>query len=229
MLEEVLQQEAAALRRQLADHDPDAFMKRLAVRIAESVNREPEELATAPAVHSAAAGAGRAPTPVRPLTRRCRRRRSTSTRADDTVATPASVLAEVQRLCDLVLRSSEVDRLINFVTDYDQAGARTFACLLYTLHRRESALYWWRFAAGAGDELAAHLLAMHHAAVGYHSDARLWRAIARMMGFNPDHHLPQPVRTATEVAEDFACSVTRGSTLHHFLHTENLPRELVAR
>ncbi|MEE1943272.1 hypothetical protein V1L54_28360 [Streptomyces sp. TRM 70361] len=229
MLEEVLQQEAAELRRQLADHDPDAFMQRLAARIAESVNQEPEKLDADPPVRSTAARAGRAPTPVRPLTRRCRRRRSIPPRTDDTTATPATVLAEVQRLCDLVLRSNEVDRLVDFVTDYDQAGARTFACLLYTLNRCESALYWWRFAAGAGDELAAHLLATHHAAVGYHPDARLWRTITRMMGFNPDRHLPQPIRRATEIAEDFAHNATRGSTLHRFLHTDHLPRELVAR
>jgi len=229
MLEEILQQEAAALRRQLADHDPDAFMQRLATRIAEAANQEPEELAADPPARSAPARAGRAPTPVRPLPRRCRRRRSASTRTDDTATTPAAVLAEVQSLCDLVLRSNEVDRLVDFVADYDQAGARTFACLLYTLDRRESALYWWRFAAGAGDELAAHLLAMHHAAVGYHHDARLWRTVARMMGFDPDRHLPQPVRKATEIAEGFARNVTRGSTLRHFLHTEYPPRELVAR
>jgi hypothetical protein len=36
-----------------------------------------------------------------------------------------------------------------FDRDYDATGACAFACLLYILGRRDSALYWWRFAAGA--------------------------------------------------------------------------------
>jgi hypothetical protein len=61
------------------------------------------------------------------------------------------VVDQVRRVCELVLRSNDIDSLANFAGDYDPRGARTFACLLYTLDRRESALYWWRFAAGGED------------------------------------------------------------------------------
>ncbi|MFF3584554.1 hypothetical protein [Streptomyces mirabilis] len=71
----------------------------------------------------------------------------------------------------MVLRSNDIDSLADFAAHYDPRGARTFACLLYTLDRRESALYWWRFAAGREGPLAAHLVAAHHAAVGVSLDA----------------------------------------------------------
>lgn len=85
---------------------------------------------------------------------------------------------------------------------------------------------WPALAAGAGDELAAHLLAVHHAAVGRSTDARLWRAVARMMGFAAERHLPLPVRGTTELALGFARTWDR--TLQSFLQHPHLPRELAA-
>ncbi len=78
--------------------------------------------------------------------------------------------------------------MCELVVEYDRVGARTFAFLLYTVDRHEGALYWWRFAAGAGD-----LLAAYHAAVGSVPDARVWRAFSRMLGYT-EQHVPQPVR-----------------------------------
>ncbi|GHB74584.1 hypothetical protein GCM10010377_76330 [Streptomyces viridiviolaceus] len=83
-------------------------------------------------------------------------------------------------------------------------------------------MYWRRFA--AGDPLAAH-----HAAVGITPDARLWRAMARMLGFTRDRHLPQPVRSTAHIAEGFAATVPWGSELSAFMTTSNLPRELATR
>jgi hypothetical protein len=160
--------------------------------------------------------------------RRGLRRRPTPIITTDPTTTATAVIAHVRRLCEVVLRSNDIDRLADFAADYDQAGARTFACLLYTLDRRESALYWWRFAAGAGDPLAAHLLAAHHAAVGRSPDARLWRAFARMMGFTTDRHLPQPVRPGTDIAEGFAYSVPWDKEMRTFMQSPDLPRELAA-
>ncbi|TJZ57459.1 hypothetical protein FCH28_04445 [Streptomyces piniterrae] len=165
------------------------------------------------------------PTPVRPALQRGRRRRRPTPIVEPTVAS-ASVLAEAQRLCNVVLRSEDIKTLGAFAADYDAAGARTFACLLYTLKRTDGALYWWRFAAGAGDELAAHLLAVHHAAVGRRTDARVWRAIARMMGFAAERHLPSPVRESAQLAQGFTRSW--GVNLQTFLQQSQLPRELVA-
>ncbi|MET9957302.1 hypothetical protein ABZ135_37900, partial [Streptomyces sp. NPDC006339] len=158
---------------------------------------------------------------TRPGPRRTVRRRPTPIIAHDPTASRAVVLAYVQVLCENVLRSNDVDTLADFAADYDETGARTFACLLYRLDRRDSALYWWRFAAGAGDPLAAHLLAAHHAAVGQNPDARVWRASAQMLGFT-DQHLPHPVRRSTEIAE-----VAWDAEMMAFMGASGLPQDLV--
>ncbi|AXE27973.1 hypothetical protein C0216_30975 (plasmid) [Streptomyces globosus] len=145
---------------------------------------------------------------------------------DPSVA-PAAVLAHVRALCEVVLRSEDVERLADFQDTFDQAGARTYACLLYTLGKRDSALYWWRFAAGAGDPLAAHLLAAHHAAVGLTPDARVWRAFAQMLGFTLDEHLPKPVHTETALAEAFASEIPWDNARGAFL--SGFPRDLATR
>ncbi|MFE6498242.1 hypothetical protein [Streptomyces sp. NPDC057748] len=75
-------------------------------------------------------------------------------------------------------------------------GACAFACLLYILGRRDSALYWWRFAAGAENALAAHVLALYHAANGTGPEARVWCAHSRLLGFTADQHLPRPLHLA---------------------------------
>ncbi|MDQ1492678.1 MAG: hypothetical protein QOJ23_5192 [Actinomycetota bacterium] len=98
---------------------------------------------------------------------------------------------DLRRLCQDLFNSEQVMRLAKFAEQCDEAGARTFGCLLYCLNQHEDAVFWWRFAAGAGDRLAAHCLAVHHAADGTHIDARLWRAIARTMGFDSTQ-LPSP-------------------------------------
>lgn len=234
MLDEMLQAEAQTLHRQYDSHDTDDFMHRLAVRIAQDAARPPRVtraiIAPATLSHpsppaSVPASSGRPATP-KPRTRRGLRRRPTPILVQDPATTPAAVVDHVRRLCETVLRSNDIDSLADFAADYDPRGARTFACLLYTLDRWESALYWWRFAAGAEDPLAAHLLAAHHAAVGISPDARLWRAVARMLGFTSDRHLPQPVRPSTELAEGFARTVPWGSALNTFIKTDRLPREL---
>ncbi|SFT23313.1 hypothetical protein [Streptomyces ginkgonis] len=219
MLDDILRDEAAALRAALADHDEAAFMVRLAARISadQSVSR--------PATGRDRCGTR--PPHSHPAGRRTGRSRLLPTCPEPDTA-PASVLADVQHLCELVLRSADVARLADFARDYDEAGARTFGCLLYRLGRRESALYWWRFAAGAEDQLAAHLLASHHAAVGCTPHARLWRAITRMLGFRPDVHLPRPVHELDYLPEEYVRRADWAGPLRNFLRLPSLPRELVA-
>ncbi|MGW3118491.1 hypothetical protein ACWDBW_15370 [Streptomyces sp. NPDC001107] len=239
MLEDLLRAEAQALHRTYDNHDTDDFMHRLAVRIAQEAARPPRvaRAVLAPDPHPqrlqlpppAAAPAPSRPAAARPRTRRGPRRRPTPILTQDPAITPTAVVEHVRRLCETVLRSNDIDSLADFAADYNPRGARTFACLLYTLDRRESALYWWRFAAGAEDPLAAHLLAAHHAAVGIPPDARLWRAVARMLGFTHDRHLPQPVRPSTHLAEGFARTVPWGTALSTFIKTERLPGELARR
>ncbi|MEU6175817.1 hypothetical protein ABZ832_28400 [Streptantibioticus parmotrematis] len=224
MLEELLELEARELEDELADHDVEDFTRRLAIRLAQAQSN-PSPRTTRPVADERAK---RSPLPARPVARRGLRRRPTPIVQDDPKMSSSLTFAEVRHLCETVLRSDDLDRLSDFAADYDAAGARTFACLLYTLHKRESALYWWRFAAGAEDELAAHLLAMHHAAVGYAPQARLWRAVARLLGFSPARHLPREVHKETDTpAHGLAHSVLRGSDVSRFLHEQHLPGELV--
>ncbi|MCQ1579334.1 hypothetical protein [Streptomyces parvus] len=124
----------------------------------------------------------------------------------------------VTQLCPTVLRSAEIETLPAFAADYDAAGARTFGCLLYSHDRRESATYWWRFAAGAGDPLAAH-----HAAIGPTTDSRAWIAFSVMLGFCPDRHVPRPVRHRTELADAFASETPMSDAARGFLRHQYLP------
>ncbi|MEV8529272.1 hypothetical protein AB0451_34880 [Streptomyces sp. NPDC052000] len=247
MLEDLLHQQAEQLRAEVTAHSTDNFMHRLAARAAEDARR-PDRIqqlpadttltppqAGSPGTVSQLAPPPSAPTAARPggssrpRTRRGPRRRPTPIVTHDPAVAQIAVFAYVQQLCEYVLRSNDIDTLAAFDTHYDGAGARTFACLLYTLDKRESALYWWRFAAGTGDPLAAHLLAAYHAAVGTAADARLWRVFARMLGFTRDRHLPQPVRRRTELAEGFARELPSSQEARLFLRYPHLPRELAAR
>jgi hypothetical protein len=225
MLDDILHNDAAKIRAEFADHDTDAFTRRLAARIASGSST------AAPTPQDPHVPSDKRPaTPrsqVRPA-RRTFRRRPTPIVTTDPALAPAAVFAEVKRLCDLVLRSRDVDRLEDFAADFDQAGARVFGCLLYVLDRHESGLYWWRFAAGAGDELAAHLLAMHHAAAGCTPHARLWRAIARIMGYTPERHMPRTVRRHGDPPENFVHTVQWGPQIQTFLRMNHLPKELAA-
>ncbi|MFB7764252.1 hypothetical protein [Streptomyces xiamenensis] len=219
MLDDILRDEAAALAAAVADHDEEAFTLRLAARIA-------AEHSTAPPATGRARPDTRPPHP-RPAGRRAGRSRYLPACPEPDTA-PASAFADVQQLCELVLRSADIERLAAFAQDYDEAGARTFGCLLYRLNRRESALYWWRFAAGAEDELAAHLLASHHAAVGCAPHARVWRAITRMLGFRPDVHLPRPIHEGDYLPEEYVRRADWTGPVRSFLGMTSLPRELVA-
>ncbi|WP_247698277.1 hypothetical protein [Streptomyces sp. RK75] len=217
-LEELLHAEGTQAEAEFADHDTSDLTRRLALRIAQA-EKDNHRARIRPST-----GSLRGPSPERPLARG-RRRRPTPIISTDPAAYPEAVVAHVRSLCDRVLRSHDLETLNAFAADYDRTGARTFACLLYTLDRREGALYWWRFAAGAGDPLAAHLLATHHAAVGWFIDARVWRRFARMLGFNPSRHLPYPV-SDPDYPETVSHPHFESSVLGPFLHSPSLPQEL---
>ncbi|WP_326794053.1 hypothetical protein OHA79_52565 (plasmid) [Streptomyces sp. NBC_00841] len=255
MLEDLLAERVRDVQEQASRHDTDNFMNRLAAKITEDAGRPARiryagpgsvsgpggetEPGDEPSTVAQVAPPAQTPDPTftrprgssRPLPRPCtRRRRPTPIIPDDPAVSQVAVIAYVQQLCDNVLRSNDIDTLTDFAVRYDQAGARTFACLLYTLDKRDSALYWWRFAAGAGDPLAAHLLAAHHAAVGRIPDARIWRTYAHMLGFTSDRHLPQPVRQRTEIADGFGreLPLLKGE-MGEFIRSPYLPQELAAR
>ncbi|MFC8208389.1 MULTISPECIES: hypothetical protein [Streptomyces] len=245
---QLLARQAEAIRAQVLRHSTEDFFQRLALRIAAEARQParvqyasagpPADVSTAeePAevMQVAPPTAGPAPRIDRPVGRasdrpRKRRRRPVPINPADAKASQSLAFGYVADLCTTVLRSGEIDTLEAFAAHYDEAGARTFGCLLYSLDKRESATYWWRFAAGAGDALAAHLLAAHHAAIGPTADSRVWRAFSRMLRFDPDQHVPQPVRHRTELAPNFARELPMRHETRLFLRYPHLPDALVAR
>ncbi|KPL35657.1 hypothetical protein JI76_01355 [Streptomyces anulatus] len=235
--------QADAIRAQVLRHSTEHFMQRLAARIGADA-RSPAPVGYVPAGSAAMAldpypaesgdiaqlsppAATPAPHTLRPggraRPRPRTRRRPTPINALDSGKSQYLAFGYVTQLCTTVLRSAEIETLAAFAADYDAAGARTFGCLLYSHDRRESAMYWWRFAAGAGDPLAAHLLAAHHAAIGPTTDSRAWIAFSVMLGFCPDRHVPRPVRHRTELAGSFASEIPTSDAARSFLRHRNLP------
>ncbi|WP_432029862.1 hypothetical protein [Streptomyces sp. 1222.5] len=246
----LLARQADAIRAQVVHHSTEEFMQRLAANIA-SAGKRPTRVQYASAgagahatatdreetgevVQLAPPASGPSARTVRPAGRpylraRSRRRRPTPINPIDLRASQYLAFGYVTELCSTVLNSADIDTLDAFAADYDAAGARTFGCLLYSLDKRESATYWWRFAAGAGDALAAHLLAAHHAATGPNADARAWGTYCKMLGFHPDRHVPRPVRHRTELAPNFARALSLRKEARVFLRCQHLPDALMAR
>ncbi|GFE12578.1 hypothetical protein Sgleb_06250 [Streptomyces glebosus] len=186
-IEDILQAEADEVGSVLADHDPEAFTRRLAERIAEAERQTPPPARPVPDGRHDRGPAPAHPGRARPLPRRPRPRPVPSATAG-----PEELRRHLHTLCESVLRGGHRGRLEKFARDYDAVGARTFACLLYSINRCDAAVFWWRFAAGAEDQLSAHCLAIHHAADDNLIDARLWRTIATALGYSPRRHLPNP-------------------------------------
>ncbi|MEU7650309.1 hypothetical protein [Streptomyces huasconensis] len=236
---DALKAEARAVTDMVSTHDTHDFLRRLAARVAEQAARPPRiQRETTPVPPRTAETIAPAATPsaytlrptgtARPLTRRTRRRRPTPIVTHDPAAHPQVVRAYLRLTCETVLRSDDVDHMLFFDHDYNQAGARTFACLLYCIDRTESALFWWGFAAGVGDPLAAHLLAVYHALDDTHTQAparaRAWRAFARLLHYHPDHHLPRPVQGEPRIAEGLARPVPWKAEIRDFMMRD--PAEL---
>jgi hypothetical protein len=239
MIEETLRAQAQVIADMLSVHDTDDFMRRLAARIDQDAGRSSRPRREAapgtgpggdapgswpPTAATAAPSSYRHPRHrmTRPAFRRLRRR-PTPLVPVDPAARPAAVLDHVKRLCEAVVRADDSGRLMAaFDAHYDGAGARSFACLLYIVGRQEGALYWWRFAAGTGDPLAAHLLASYHAAVGTPPDARAWYGFARWLGFRVEQHIPDPAPLDHDLPH-----APRGEVARGFMDDDRLPEALL--
>ena len=72
-------------------------------------------------------------------------------------------------------------------------GARTFGCFLHLVGHPHSALFWWKFAAGAGDQTSAFCIYLHLLLRGEESEASWWldQAVAvHSRGASPAPTLP---------------------------------------
>jgi hypothetical protein len=89
----------------------------------------------------------------------------------------AQAAHDLRVLSHLLLQDPQAARgLARLVNDsaIEPDGALVFACMLYLTGRRESAQFWWQFAAGAGSERAAYCLYLHHRQRGELKDAMHW-------------------------------------------------------
>ncbi|MFD5728966.1 hypothetical protein ACFWMT_23085 [Streptomyces sp. NPDC058368] len=239
MLEETLRAEAQVMRDMLSTHDTDDFMRRLAARIEQTPTRS-QRVKTAPPNATAAAPPSFDTQPQgssRPAARKgVRRRRPLPFVTSDPADRPAAALDHVRRLCETLLCAEGAATLMEaFDRDYDATGACAFACFLFIFGREDSALYWWRYAAGADDALSAHVLATYYAATGPLSAARAWCAYARFLGYTAEKHLPAPLRLSAQQsswATERAAPVTQHAApvndelVRYFVSRERLPEVL---
>ncbi|MER6366621.1 hypothetical protein [Kitasatospora sp. NPDC001527] len=83
------------------------------------------------------------------------------------------------------------------VTRWEPHGGLVFGCLFDLTGRPYHAQWWWQFAAGAGESLAAYCLYLHHVRAGELRDAEHWFHQATRLG---EDTAPQPLQpTAPDV------------------------------
>ncbi|MFD5462011.1 hypothetical protein ACFWIQ_04155 [Kitasatospora sp. NPDC127059] len=158
---ELLRAHTAELDQEFRDHDPAAFTRRLAERLAAARRTAPtgrERPARPPAVarppHAPAAW-------DRPGT-----------------AGRSELRRDLRHLCAGVAGAVEPGELALDLELAEKTAFRTLGCLLYGMGRTADGVFWWRIAVQYGDQLAVHCLAVHYAAEGERRDAARWAAEA---------------------------------------------------
>jgi hypothetical protein len=86
---------------------------------------------------------------------------------------------------DLLRSSQAAQHLAGIAVDpVDIEGALHFACLLSLARKPEGALWWWQYAAGAGNATAAYCLHLFHLGRGELRDADHWMGQALDLDIN---------------------------------------------
>ncbi|WP_060887511.1 hypothetical protein [Streptomyces caniscabiei] len=90
----------------------------------------------------------------------------------------------LQALCRTMLRDDEASEHLARIADSptDAEGALRFGCLLDLAKKPDGALWWWQFAAGAGNAAAAYCLYLFHTRRGDLRDAAHWWYQHRALG-----------------------------------------------
>ncbi|MEU7151252.1 hypothetical protein AB0B79_05640 [Streptomyces sp. NPDC039022] len=226
-IEDAMSTERTQLQRELDAWDLEAFVASLGRRIAEEHHPRRQRHTKPP--HPPGPAPSR-PTPSRPG-------RGTGL---PLLPPPVHSERELQRLCEDAVTVPEVKALLErFLTDFDPSGARVFACLLYLADRADHALFWWRFASGAGDGLAAYCMALRSSAHGEKRQLSTWTRYIRDLAFDPEQHWPRPTKNSTITADTRRLSncvhthvratpIPDSSAPAIMLPTADLPRELVS-
>ncbi|WP_217144922.1 hypothetical protein [Streptomyces sp. AC627_RSS907] len=106
----------------------------------------------------------------------------------------------------------------------DADGALHFACILSLAQEPDSALWWWQFAAGAGNATAAYCLHLHHLLRGELRDADHWAHQALDLDSDlhltpatpgPARRLDHPVLALREAVERLKVEELAGAPFHH--------------
>ncbi|MFE0061409.1 hypothetical protein [Streptomyces sp. NPDC059003] len=106
----------------------------------------------------------------------------------------------------------------------DAEGALHFGCLLNLAHRPDGALWWWQFAAGAGNAIAAYCLYLFHLLRGELRDAHHWAAQAHLLDANVHltpppswrlHRLDSHTEALRDVVERLKVDEINGIQFHH--------------
>ncbi|CAN3985996.1 hypothetical protein [Kitasatospora purpeofusca] len=101
---------------------------------------------------------------------------------------------DLKALSKGVIHEPEAGAWVNgLVTRWEPHGGLVFGCLFDLTGRPYHAQWWWQFAAGAGEPLAAYCLYLHHVRAGELRDAEHWFHQAALLG---EGTAPQPLRPA---------------------------------
>ncbi|MER7769142.1 hypothetical protein [Kitasatospora sp. NPDC096140] len=197
---DLLRAQSAELDREFDDHDPVAFTRRLAERLAAARRPAPavrERPARPPAgarpPHAPASGAGPGaglgsgggpgPGPGQawsslpggvPGTGA-----GTGTAQSPWAGGRAELRRDLRHLCAGVAGAAKPGELALDLELAEKTAFRTLGCLLYGMGRTADGVFWWRIAAQYGDQLAVHCLAVHYSAEGERRDAARWAAQAQ--------------------------------------------------
>lgn len=108
----------------------------------------------------------------------------TATKMFGTRPAPAGTFPTLHELADrrlttlsshLLRRDDAADHVAQLASEgIDDDGALFFASLLFLVDEREGARFWWGFAAGAGNAVAAKCLHLYHLSHGELRDADHW-------------------------------------------------------
>ncbi len=107
----------------------------------------------------------------------------------------------LQALCRHLLRSDDASEHLARIADspVDPEGALHFGCLLDLAKKPDGALWWWQFAAGAGNATAAYCLYLFHTRRGDLRDADHWWHQHVVLGPRDDDFVPPPAWTHLNV------------------------------
>ncbi|MFJ1932063.1 MULTISPECIES: hypothetical protein [unclassified Kitasatospora] len=166
---ELLRADAALLEREFRDHDPAAFTRRLAERLAAARRPAP-------------------PARERPARPPANARPPHAFGEPPWAGGRTELRRDLRHLCATVAGAVEPGELALDLELAEKTAFRTLGCLLYGMGRTADGVFWWRIATQYGDRLAVHCLAVHYAAEGETRDAARWAAQAEDL--SAPGHLP---------------------------------------